>query len=139
MLTSSSSHPDPYATLRRQKAVRNFYLPTPCQIGGAVLSATFGPEQAGSILPEIQTCCGARTARRRARRSWRALPRAKLRGSGLRFAVPRLQSSNDETPRKSGDIGEDFMVTRREFIGTTLVAGAALSPGAQQARPQPAS
>src|SRR5262245_253466 len=31
------------------------------------------------------------------------------------------------------------MVTRREFIGTTLVAGAALSTGAQQARPQPAS
>src|SRR5262245_43869404 len=30
------------------------------------------------------------------------------------------------------------MVTRREFIGTTLVAGAALSTGAQQARLQPA-
>ena len=31
------------------------------------------------------------------------------------------------------------MVTRREFIGTALVAGAALSASAQQARPQPAA
>ena len=31
------------------------------------------------------------------------------------------------------------MLTRRRFIGTTLVAGAALATGAQQARPQPAS
>src|SRR3954451_3280113 len=31
------------------------------------------------------------------------------------------------------------MQTRRNFIGTTLVAGAALTAGAQQARPQPAS
>jgi predicted TIM-barrel fold metal-dependent hydrolase len=32
-----------------------------------------------------------------------------------------------------------IMLTRRRFIGTTLVAGAALATGAQQARPQPAS
>jgi predicted TIM-barrel fold metal-dependent hydrolase len=32
-----------------------------------------------------------------------------------------------------------IMLTRRKFIGTTLVAGAALAAGAQQARPQPAS
>jgi L-fuconolactonase len=31
------------------------------------------------------------------------------------------------------------MLTRRKFIGTTLVAGAALTTSAQQARPQPAS
>ena len=31
------------------------------------------------------------------------------------------------------------MLTRRRFIGTTLVAGAALTISAQQARPQPAS
>ena len=31
------------------------------------------------------------------------------------------------------------MLTRRKFIGTPLVAGAALTTSAQQARPQPAS
>ena len=31
------------------------------------------------------------------------------------------------------------MLTRRKFIGTTLVAGATLATGAQQTRPQPAS
>src|SRR5262245_63856957 len=31
------------------------------------------------------------------------------------------------------------MLTRRKFIGTTLVAGAALTTNAQQVRPQPAS
>jgi hypothetical protein len=32
-----------------------------------------------------------------------------------------------------------IMLTRRRFIGTTLVAGATLATGAHQARPQPAS
>jgi predicted TIM-barrel fold metal-dependent hydrolase len=57
----------------------------------------------------------------------------------LRFAVPRLQSSNDETPPKSGAIREGMMLTRRKFIGTIVVAGAALTTSAQHARPQPAS
>src|SRR6266478_8949240 len=35
--------------------------------------------------------------------------------------------------------GRMIMLTRRRYIGTTLVAGAALAAGAQQARPQPAS
>ena len=56
---------------------------------------------------------------------------------GLRFAVPRLQSSSDETPPKSDASREALMLTRRNF-GTTLVAGAALAISAQQARP-PAS
>src|SRR5262245_22236089 len=33
--------------------------------------------------------------------------RCELRGPGLRFAVPRLQSSNDETPPNSGASRED--------------------------------
>jgi hypothetical protein len=32
LLFASISHFDPYATLRRQKAARNFHLPTPSQI-----------------------------------------------------------------------------------------------------------
>ena len=35
--------------------------------------------------------------------------------------------------------GRTIMLTRRKFIGTTLVAGPALTTSAQQARPQPAS
>src|SRR5262249_13791997 len=35
--------------------------------------------------------------------------------------------------------GRMVMLTRRRFIGTTLVAGATLATGAQRARPQPAS
>ncbi len=57
----------------------------------------------------------------------------------MRFAVPRLQSSNDETPPKSGaSRGRTIILTRRKF-GATLVAGAALATSAQQTRPQPAS
>src|SRR5215470_16454295 len=57
-------------------------------------------------------------------------------GIALRRAlVTVLQRRNAAKERR---YREDFMMTRREFIGTTLVAGAALSTGAQQARPQPA-
>src|SRR5215471_15895121 len=56
-------------------------------------------------------------------------------GSGLRFAVPRLQSSHDETPPKSGAIREDDHADptqihrhdagRRRYAGHRRAAGAA--------------
>src|SRR2546430_9012736 len=41
--------------------------------------------------------------------------------------------------QRAAPSGRTIMLTRRKFIGTTLVAGAALTTSAQQARPQPAS
>src|SRR5207245_10626148 len=52
------------------------------------------------------------------------------RGYGLPLTTRR------QRPARSG---RTFRLTRRKFIGTTLVAGAALTTGAQQARPQLAS
>src|SRR5215471_14013800 len=40
--------------------------------------------------------------------------------------------------KRAAPSGRAIMLTRRKFIGTTLVAGAALTAGAQQTRPQPA-
>jgi hypothetical protein len=57
----------------------------------------------------------------------------------LRFAVPRLQYSNDETLPKSGAVKEDHHADTTQIHRTPLVAGAALTTSAQQARPQPAS
>jgi len=49
MLNASSSHFDPKATLRRQKAASNFHLPTPSQIGDTVLSRNLWPKIGKSI------------------------------------------------------------------------------------------
>src|SRR5262245_35973995 len=40
--------------------------------------------------------------------------------------------------QRAASSGRTIMLTRRKFIGTTRVAGAALTTGAQQAWPQPA-
>src|SRR5262245_14519114 len=63
----------------------------------------------------------------------------KVAGLGLCFAVPRLQSSNDESRQRAAPTGRTIMLTRRKFIGTTLVTGAALTASMQQARLQPTS
>jgi len=64
----------------------------------------------------------------------------KAAGTGIALCRAQVyQSSNDETPQRAAPSGRTIMLTRRKFIGTTLVAGAALTTSAQQARPQPAS
>ena len=104
----------PYATLRRQIAARYFYLPTPCQIGDSGLERNLWPRIGRINPPKIQSNRGARAAPRRAT-IVTTLPRSKLRGLGLRFAVPRLQSCNDETPPKSGASREDHHADTTQF------------------------
>ena len=44
-------------------------------------------------------------------------------GPGLRFAVPRLQSSNDKTPPKSDAIGEDHHADPQELQAALKLEG----------------
>src|SRR5262249_39960407 len=58
---------------------------------------------------------------------------------GCAFPCPGCNISPTKRCPKAAPSGRSITLTRSKFIGTTLVAGAALTTDAQQARPQPAS
>src|ERR1700680_243157 len=66
--------------------------------------------------------------------------RGQSRGDrGCALPCPGYDLRTMKRRQRAAQSGRMVMLTRRKFIGTTLVTGATLATGAQQSRPQPAS
>src|SRR5262245_15162754 len=91
------------------------------------------------FLGEKRSCSGHHCTRRRAQAIVAHVAAVKAARTGIALCRAQVAVFQRRNRQRAAPSGRTIMPTRRKFIGTTLVAGAALTTSVQQARPQPAS